>query len=87
MTASSCLCSLQRLRQSLMVTGTGALIGLLLAAATTRYLESLLFELTPLDPWTFLAVAAMALVVAVLAAYPPAARASRVDPLAALRHD
>jgi putative ABC transport system permease protein len=75
------------LRQSLMVTGTGAVIGLLMAAGTTRYLESMLFELTPLDPWTFLAVAAMALVVAVLAAYPPAARASRVDPLAALRHD
>jgi putative ABC transport system permease protein len=75
------------LRQSLMVTGTGAVVGLLMAAGTTRYLESMLFELTPLDPWTFLAVAAMALVVAVLAAYPPAARASRVDPLAALRHD
>jgi len=75
------------LRQSLMVTGTGAVIGLLVAAGTTRYLESMLFELTPLDPWTFLAVAVMALVVAVLAAYPPAARASRVDPLAALRHD
>jgi putative ABC transport system permease protein len=63
------------LRQSLVVTGTGAVIGLML------------FELTPLDPWTFLAVAAMALVVALLAAYPPAARASRVDPLATLRHD
>jgi len=75
------------LRQSLMVTGTGALVGLLIAAGTTRYLESMLFELTPLDPWTFLAVAGMALGVAVLAAYPPAARASRVDPLAALRHD
>jgi ABC-type antimicrobial peptide transport system permease subunit len=75
------------LRQSLMLTGTGAVVGLLMAAGTTRYLESMLFELTPLDPWTFLAVAAMALVVAVLAAYPPAARASRVDPLVALRHD
>jgi predicted permease len=75
------------IRQSLMVTGAGAVVGLLMAAGTTRYLESMLFELTPLDPWTFLAVAMMALVVAVLAAYPPAARASRVDPLAALRHD
>jgi len=75
------------LRQSLMVTGTGAVIGLLVAASATRYLESMLFELTPLDPWTFLAVAVMALVAAVLAAYPPAARASRVDPLVALRHD
>jgi putative ABC transport system permease protein len=55
------------LRQSLMVTGTGAVAGLLVAAGTTRYLESMLFELTPLDPGTFLAVAVLALVVAVLA--------------------
>ena len=75
------------IRQSLMVTGTGAAVGLLMAAGATRYLKSMLFELTPLDPWTFVAVAVMALAVAVLAAYPPAARASRVDPLAALRHD
>jgi predicted permease len=74
-------------RRSLMVTGAGAVIGLLVAAGATRYLEGMLFEVTPLDPWTFLAVAVMALVVAVLAAYPPATRASRVDPLAALRHD
>jgi predicted permease len=75
------------IRQSLMVTRTGAVIGLLIAAGTTRFLESMLFELTPLDPWTFLAVAVMMLVVGVLAAYPPAARASRVDPVVALRHD
>jgi putative ABC transport system permease protein len=75
------------LGQSLMVTGTGAAFGLLVAAGATRYLEGMLFEVTPLDPWTFLAVGVMALVVAVLAAYPPAARASRVDPIAALRHD
>lgn len=75
------------LRQSLMLTGTGAVVGLLMAAGTTRYLESMLFELTPLDPWTFLGVAILALVVGALAAYSPAARASRVDPLVALRHD
>jgi hypothetical protein len=46
-------------------------------------LECMLFELTPLDPWTFLAVVVTALVVAVLAPYQPPARASRVDPLAA----
>jgi predicted permease len=74
-------------RQSLVVSGTGAVIGLLIAAATTRYLDTMLFELTPLDPWTFLVVAVMTLVVAVLAAYSPAARAGRVDPLVALRHD
>lgn len=75
------------LRQSLMLTSTGAVIGLLGAAIVTRYLESMLFELTPLDPSTFFFVAALFLLVALFAAYVPAARASRVDPLVALRHD
>jgi hypothetical protein len=75
------------LQQSLTLTGIGAAIGLLGAAAVTKYLESMLFELTPLDPSTFVAVAVLFLLVALLASYLPAARASRVDPLVALRHD
>jgi putative ABC transport system permease protein len=75
------------LRQSLTLTGMGAAIGLLGAAAVTRYLESMLFELTPLDPSTFVGVALLFLIVALLASYVPAARASHVDPLVALRHD
>jgi putative ABC transport system permease protein len=75
------------LRQSLTLTGIGAAIGLLAAAAVSKYLKSMLFELTPLDPSTFAAVAVLFFVVALLAAYLPAARASRVDPLVALRHD
>ena len=75
------------LRQSLTLTGIGAAIGLLGAAAVTRYLESMLFELTPLDPPTFVAVAVLFLVVGLMAACLPALRASRVDPLVALRHD
>jgi ABC-type lipoprotein release transport system permease subunit len=47
----------------------------------------LLFELSPLDPSTLVGVAGLFLLVALLAAYLPAARASRVDPLVALRHD
>jgi ABC-type lipoprotein release transport system permease subunit len=47
----------------------------------------MLFELTPLDPSTFISVAVLFLFVALLASYLPAARASRVDPLVALRHD
>ena len=74
------------LRQSLTLTGLGAAVGLLGAAAVTRYLESMLFEVTPLDPSTFVAVAVLFLLVALLASYLPAARASRVDPLVALRH-
>lgn len=75
------------LRQSMAVTAIGAVGGLLGAAAVTKYLKSMLFELTPLDPWTFAAVAVLFLLVALLASYLPAARASRVDPLVALRHD
>jgi putative ABC transport system permease protein len=75
------------LRQSLTLTGIGTVIGLLGAAAVTRYLESMLFELTPLDPSTLAAVAVLFVLVALLASYVPAARASRVDPLVALRHD
>jgi putative ABC transport system permease protein len=75
------------LRQSLMVTSIGAAIGMLVAAGLTRYLESMLFELNPLDPPTFVAVAVLFLLVGLLAACLPAVRASRVDPLVALRYD
>jgi ABC-type antimicrobial peptide transport system permease subunit len=75
------------LRQGLMLTGIGAALGMLAAAGLASYLESMLFELTPLDPATFLAVATLFLVVGLMAACLPALRASRVDPLVALRHD
>ena len=75
------------LRESVTLTGIGAAIGLLGAAAVTRYLKSILFNLTPLDPPTFVAVALLFILVALLASYVPAARASRIDPLVALRHD
>ena len=75
------------LRQSVTLTAIGAAIGLLGAAAVTRYLEGMLFELTPLDPPTFVAVAVLFVLVALLASYFPAARASSVDPLVALREN
>ncbi len=75
------------LRQSFVLTAAGAVTGLIVAAALTRYLETMLFELTPLDPPTFVAVAVMFLVVGLMGACLPAVRASRVDPLVALRHD
>jgi predicted permease len=75
------------LGRSMKLTGTGAAIGLLAAAAVTKYLKSMLFELSPLDPLTFVAIAVLFLLVALLACYLPAARASRVDPLVALRHE
>jgi len=65
----------------------GPIVGLGGAAAGTRYLEGLPFGLTPLDPSTFVYVAAAFAVVALLASSVPARRATRVDPLVALRFE
>jgi putative ABC transport system permease protein len=63
----------------------GLIVGLAGALAATRVLDSLLFGVTATDPATFVAVSAALLVVLLLAAYLPARRATRVDPMIALR--
>jgi len=73
------------LRQSLVLTALGIAAGIAGAFGVTRYLQQMLFGLTPLDPATFVAVAAAFGVIATLAAFVPARRATRVDPLVALR--
>ena len=65
----------------------GIVLGLVGAIGATRYLQSMLFGLTPLDPATYVVVAAVFASVAMLGAYLPARRASRVDPLVALRYE
>jgi len=75
------------LRQSLLLTVVGVASGLGAAALGTRYLEAMLFGLTPLDPLTFLAVPVAFVVLSALASYVPARRATRVDPLMALRQE
>jgi putative ABC transport system permease protein len=75
------------LGQSLTLTGVGIGIGLAVAAAMTRALRGVLFGLTPLDPAIFIGVAALFAIVATLAALFPAHRATRVDPLVALRNE
>ena len=73
------------LSQSVLLTGIGIVVGLAGAAALSRYLERLLFGLTPLDPMTFFMAAALFAAVATSAALVPARRATKVDPLLALR--
>ena len=63
----------------------GAIAGLALAFAATRVLRGLLFETEPLDPPTLLAAAALLVAAALAASYLPALRATRVDPVEALR--
>jgi putative ABC transport system permease protein len=73
------------LRQSVLLTTIGIAFGLTAAAMVTRSIEGMLYGLSPLDPVTFAAVSLMFIVVAALASYVPARRATLVDPLVALR--
>jgi predicted permease len=75
------------LRESLACVGPGVAVGLVLVLGGTRLLMGLLFGLAPNDPSTFLAASLVLVVVGSLAGYLPARRASRVDPMVALRHE
>jgi predicted permease len=65
----------------------GIAVGALGAAAVTRVMASLLFDVTPTDPATFLLTTLLLAVVAIAACYIPARRAMRVDPMVALRYE
>jgi putative ABC transport system permease protein len=73
------------LRQALSPTLAGLAIGIAAALVATRALATLLFEITPSDPLTFVSVAAGLLTIATLASLVPARRAMRVDPVSVLR--
>jgi predicted permease len=75
------------LRQGLMTALIGVGIGLAGAFALTRTMQSLLFGVEPTDPTTFIGVAAMLTFIAIVASYIPARRATRVDPIVALRYE
>ena len=75
------------LRQSLVLVSAGLAIGIPAAAASARFLESMLFELQPREPRVFAAAALVMMAVGLAAAYVPALRASRIDPITALRQD
>jgi putative ABC transport system permease protein len=73
------------LGRGLALTAAGVAIGILLSAAATRLIARLLLGLSPLDPVSFTAASLVWMAIAMLAAYVPARRAMRVDPVVALR--
>jgi len=75
------------LKQGLLLTGIGITVGLAGALALTRLLSSLLFEVGSTDPSIFAAIVLLIIFVALLACYIPARRATRVDPMIAMRSE
>jgi ABC-type antimicrobial peptide transport system permease subunit len=75
------------LGQGLRVTAIGMVFGIAGALAMTHFLESLLYEVRPTDSPTFVAVLLLLVSVSLAAAYIPARRAMRVDPMVALRYE
>jgi ABC-type antimicrobial peptide transport system permease subunit len=74
-------------RHAVILTSVGVAIGVLAAMAVTRLMASLLFEVSPLDPLTYVAVAVVLVIAAAVASYVPARRASAVQPVEALAAD
>lgn len=77
----------QVLGESMAMAGIGALVGLAAALGATRLIASQLFGLEPRDPATMIGAAGLILAVALAATIVPARRASRIDPMDALRHE
>jgi putative ABC transport system permease protein len=75
------------LRDSLAPVIVGSALGIAAAVIATRLMRSMLYGVSPTDPATFVGVTAVLLGVALLASVVPAARASRVDPIVALREE
>jgi putative ABC transport system permease protein len=75
------------LGEGMMTTGIGIILGVVAAFALTRTIQSLLFAVTPTDPLTFALVVVLLAMVATLASYLPARRATTVDPMEALRQE
>ena len=83
--ASAALVQRQVMTQTIALVSSGIAIGIVAALLLARLTASLLYQMEPTDPVSFIATVAVLLAVAVLAGYLPARRASRVDPMSALR--
>jgi ABC-type antimicrobial peptide transport system permease subunit len=75
------------LRESSSLALVGIAVGLAAAFGFTRFIRTTLYGLQPTDPATFIPAALLLLVIAIAAGYGPARRASRIDPMQALRHE
>jgi ABC-type antimicrobial peptide transport system permease subunit len=75
------------MRHGIVLTLLGTTVGAMTAFGATRYLASLLYGVKPLDPATFIAVATLLLGIALAACFVPARRATRVEPIVALRYE
>ena len=73
--------------QAVKLVGIGLVTGVAVALAGSRVMRSLLYGVTPTDPWTYVAICAVIGTIALVASYMPARRAARVDPLVAIRYD
>ena len=85
--ASSGAILLQVLGRAAILIAAGLGVGLAASVALTRLISGLLFGVTPLDLPTFAGVSLLLFAVACLASYIPARRATRIDPMIALRHE
>ena len=74
-------------RQAMTWTAAGMALGLVVAIGVTRLLAAFLYGISPTDPWVFGGVLLLLSLVAFTAALVPALRASRLDPIAALRNN
>jgi putative ABC transport system permease protein len=75
------------IKQGLALAFAGVAIGIGAAIGVTRYLSSMLYGVNANDPLTMVAIAALPVLVAFAACYIPARRATRVDPMVALRYE